>query len=192
MADLKLKQDVAPKFMEAAKRMFKRLGIDTGELKKPEDVRDALVKSLKAPSSRRFGEAESVRDGGSPRFVFHQKGGVTSFENEGRSHLFISETGAGFAQYAHTDKRAVLVYLFYSDSRGTYEQVGEDLVRDVGGEKRKLKVLPPDYTKTVDDLGGMVIDDLWSDVCKTLMERVRVQEAETVAVLTFTGLEKKK
>lgn len=189
MAKLKIKENIAPKYMEAARRMLKQLGINTGELAKPEDVREALLKTLKEPDVRKFGsDVEVVREDGRTKFIFHANNSITVIKEAGRrSFLFVSEDGAGFVEYGLGGRK---VYTFYSESAWSVEKNEEDYFRERDGKVEKFKVRPVDYTKSAEDISGR-LDETLLDAYAILEKFVGPQESEAYTAMAFTDPERK-
>lgn len=179
MAKLVVREDVTPKYMEAAGRMFGRLGIDAGRLEKPEDVREALMKAVKKPDVKNFRETDVVRDNGEPHLAFHKDGGITIFGKDGqRSFLFVWEGGAGFLELGPGGEPA---YTYYSEANWSVEAKGTRLVREIDGEKTVLRL----------DHEEGEPDEWWTNANAVLEKRVGAQEAEAYRAMSLTGLRQK-
>ncbi len=182
-----MREDVTPKYMAAAKRMFERLGIDAGGLKAPEDVRGILLKTLKEPSVREAMDAEVLFEGESRRFIIHEDGGVSILKRDFVAVLFLGKECAGFAEFKNNSKEAHFV--FYCDKEGSAEVDVEErryVRRDPDGKTEVLRIAEEDYATVPDEIGRK-LDERWLTVCEVMKEHVPRMSFDAALIMALAG-----
>jgi len=187
-ATVNLSADVVKHFNEAAQKLLQRRGI-FAKPGSPEDVRKELCKGLKKMETIRIGEADVVKEGKTPRFVFHDTGEIAIMGPEGgqRTYLFIGAEGAGVVEYGIYARP---VFFFYSDANGSQEQEDGKFIRTANGKREEFKVAPVDYTKTLSQVGGQ-IDEAWLNAVSVLEARVEELERDTMSAISWAGMRRK-
>jgi len=185
---VKVPADVVKHFNEAAQKLLQRRGI-FAKPESPEDIRKELCKGLKNMETIRIGEAEVVKEGKKPRFVFHDTGEIAVIGPEGgqRTYLFIGEEGAGVVEYGFYARP---VFFYYSDANGSQEQEDGKFIRTVNGKREEFKVEPVDYTKTLSQVGGQ-LDEAWLNAVSVLDARVSELERDTLSAISWAGMRRK-
>lgn len=186
MAKIILKEDVTPRYLDAARKMLERQGIDRA-ITKPEDVRSALLATIFNPKPASSLGGEVVRAPGKPIMIFHENSEITIHTPKGsRTYLFIGKDGAGCVEF---DSRANQQYLFYADANGSVEFDGEKYTRNLGGEIRTFKVRGEEHVPTGVPASDK-LDLMYITAKAALDDRLSELESKTAPMLAFSRIKK--